>query len=222
MRLGTTNLSVTQPGRRRGRGIVLPGGGGGLSLPARTFTFKYHIFGSAFSGIYLFWFRTYPSTQATTLWYQGSQTHTSSTDPWLTKNISMSSRVGEQGYFTFVIRRGSGTAGDAALDEINWVDGSSTVTDYSGDTASRRGMWRHNPANNSSAVGAAYGGHTYLLTTATNGRWSYDPGGGTPSGGTGPSSAANGDPNKAYIYFESSYGTAGTWTSLRPAGAITI
>lgn len=30
MRLGTTTLSVTQPGRRRAAGIALPGGGGGL------------------------------------------------------------------------------------------------------------------------------------------------------------------------------------------------
>ncbi len=30
MRLGTTTLSVTQPGRRRAAGVALPGGGGGL------------------------------------------------------------------------------------------------------------------------------------------------------------------------------------------------
>ena len=221
MRLGSTTLSVTQPGRRR-RPAAAGGIGGGLGLPARTFTFKYHIFGSAFAGLYLYWLRTYPSTQLTALWYQGTQTHTSSTDPWLTKNIDMSFRVGEQGYFVFVIRRGSGTAGDAALDELKWVDGTSSVIDYSGDTATKRNLWRHNPANNSSSTGAAYSTANYALGTAVNGWWSYDPGGGTPSGGTGPSSAANGDPNKAYIYFESSFGTANTWTSLRTTNTLTI
>jgi hypothetical protein len=221
MRLGSTALSVTQPGRRR-RPAAAGGVGGGLSLPARTFTFKYHIYGSAFAGLYLYWFRTYPSTQLNAFWYTSSQTHTSSTDPWLTKTIDMSGRAGEQGKFVFTILRGPGTQQDAALDEIKWVDGTGTVNDFSGDTAAGRNLWRHFPGNYTTSTGSAYASTTYTLGNAVNGQWSYDTGGGTATWGTGPSSAADGDPNKDYIYFEGSYGTQGYWTPMKMTSTLTI
>jgi hypothetical protein len=114
---------------------------------------------------------------------------------------------------------------DFAIDEIQYTSSAGTVTTYDFDSTAGMAAWQHtgNVAYTSTNA-AAIGTHNQSLSTSGyNMRWRVDPGGPTPSSNTGPSSAANGNSTKNYLYFEASAQSGNTIrpTSVRMVNAFT-
>ena len=175
------------------------------SPAARYVIYKYHAYGSAMGTVDVY--LVVGTTANLLASYGPGQSHSSTTAAWSSASHDISNYAGQNVRLAFVMDDDyTNYQSDFALDEIKYTSSTGTVTNYAFDTSSDIQKWAHTGyTNHASTSSAALGTHASTLSTSGNNMiWLVDPGGGTTSSGTGPSSAANGSSTKNYLYFEAS------------------
>ena len=132
-----------------------------------------------------------PETPAYTTGFSSSlDTITGQNNAWLIRNVDISAYAGATVRLVFEYRNGSSFTGDIQLDNIN-IDGNVYSFESTGESF-----------ETSAAGETSYGTVSWnpLAVATTNARWNVDTGG-TGSGGTGRTDAADGN---YYVYAETS------------------
>ncbi|WP_431133209.1 immunoglobulin-like domain-containing protein [Psychroserpens mesophilus] len=160
------------------------------TLSEATFTFKYHQYGSANMGTFDLEVSDDEGASWTSIWNSSGNLG----NTWQTANVSLDAYVGGSIQLRFNRITGSTWQADIAVDDVSLTDGSTTSTGCSGGITS----YPYTEGFESS-----FGAWTQSVADDLN--WTRDANG-TPSSGTGPSSAIQGS---FYIFVEASGNNTG-------------
>lgn len=226
MRLGSTSLSVTKPGRKRKRAS---GGGLAPGNPVNV-TYAYHAYGAGVNVAYIYWVTSNGYNLLRTI---TGQQHTGHNIAWSTYTDDLTPYRGTTGKVAWVYYTNSQTTSsevlnytqDVAFDDmkINNYDQANSIQDLSPTSTNTHLGQISNQNSLPSATSVISTVNTYNTalasrpnaikrdpTVAENRRYWNVVQGSTPSSNTGPDNAANNSNNTYYIMYEASSGDSTT------------